>query len=331
MMNPTMDFPSNNKCPIGSFSSFISSIKSKIEELKKHKAFLINAVLEKRKKAALKIECFFERLKSLRKIRDYYLIQKIIMNRREAAIKIQRQLRYFILSKKIHILNLKISNCYQICCSISNVTKIDIKIFLSSKNFDKYTIVSLKFCPLRKFFVLDFPKIKFNKNKICYFNFIINGNTVIDSSYESVYKNDTFVNVIDFSKVDKQIAYLRDIYYPKFVGIKKPSISLMRSKSTGDEETCLSSEEEYSNLRGVQQEAINPFKEKLSDDFSMRKIMGEEFEGLHHPRKRLSSQITPSNPISPKSILKSNFRLNYRGPCSTKRRVSFGSVEFSLC
>ena len=87
--------------------------------------------------------------------------------------KIKKNIKHYILKKKVKKIIQKQYSHYTIYSSIKNVTRIDIKIFVDYVKLEKYKIFPMNYCPIRKTFYINIPKKKFIKsNKTMRFNFL---------------------------------------------------------------------------------------------------------------------------------------------------------------
>ena len=169
---------------------------------------LIKIIQKQRLDAIRKIIKAYRKFKLINQIKTEYIIRKVISERKNAIIKIQRNFKYFLKRSKVKQIIKKEKKCYIIVCNKTNVTKISIKFFTDYKNVDKTMVLPMQYCPIRKYFILRIPKTKFvlaNKdNKIVHFNFLYNGNIFFDEDqYKIVNFNGKKVHEINFSKYDE--------------------------------------------------------------------------------------------------------------------------------
>ena len=162
---------------------------------------------------------------------------------------IKRNINYYILRKKIKSLIKKQKTHYTVYSSIKNVTSVYIKIYVDYIKLEKYKIFRMNYCPIRKTFYINIPKSKFLKsNKTIRFNFIINGNKVIDKSYIQKSYNGEYVNEYDFIEYDKRIKSLNNKIYKELF---KPNI--FNKSYSSDLSTDITSspnkDEEFFNLK----------------------------------------------------------------------------------
>ena len=231
--------------------------------------------------------------------------------------KIKKNIKHYILKKKVKKIIQKQYSHYTIYSSIKNVTRIDIKIFVYFVKLEKYKIFPMNYCPIRKTFYINIPKSKFLKsNKTIRFNFIINGNKVIDKSYIQKSYNGEYVNEYDFIQYDKRIKSLNNKIYKELF---KPNI--FNKSYSSDLSTDITSspnkDEEFFNL-----------KKKNQSHKTIKKLEEEYISSFNKSKSIISCNIN----YHLKSILinKSGIYLNRsENKLKNSKRVKFGSVEFS--
>ena len=161
---------------------------------------IINIIHNERKIKSDKITDLF----SLYHYRNYYkknlLIQKIIKQRNESILLIQKKYRAFIFIKKVKEIILKEKNVYVLNYPF-NAESVQIKIFYSlNKAFKVFDFFK---CPIRKYFVVYIDKNYFNQGEyLCHL--IVNGKIILDKRYKYI--------------VDKENILYNLIY----IGEKKP-------------------------------------------------------------------------------------------------------------
>ncbi len=231
--------------------------------------------------------------------------------------KIKKNINHYILKKKIKKIIQKQYSHYTIYSSIKNVTRIDIKIYVDYVKLEKFKIFPMNYCSIRKIFYINIPKSKFIKsNKTIRFNFIINGNKILDKSYIQKIYNGENVNEYNFIEYDNRIKLLNNTIYKEFF---KPKIHINNYSSDLSTEigSIPSEDEEYSNLG----KKIQSYKkiEKLE----------EEYLSCFNKRKRI---ISCDVNFHLKSILKNKLGIclnRSESKCENSKKVKFGSIEFS--
>ena len=193
------------------------------------------------KKNETEIESLYGK-KDLLELKRKIIINRIKKLRNESALKIQALWTKYKLSLKVHKLAHKVRGCYTIYPEIQNVCKMHIKIFTNELNKEKFEIMPLKFCQIRKCFLIDIPKNKFyTSKKIMYFNFIKRGEIFFDEKYEKVLYANEMVHKVDFSDYDlKQKLLYENVYninklFPKKSQINNNSKESIYLNSTEDE------------------------------------------------------------------------------------------------
>ena len=169
---------------------------------------IINIIHNERKIKSDKITDLF----CLYHYRNYYkknlLIQKIIKQRNESILLIQKKYRAFIFIKKVKEIILKEKNVYVLNYPF-NAESVQIKIFYSlNKAFKVFDFFK---CPIRKYFVVYIDKNYFNQGEyLCHL--IVNGKIILDKRYKYI--------------VDKENILYNLIY----IGEKKPLIEFDKNE-----------------------------------------------------------------------------------------------------
>ena len=168
---------------------------------------LIKIIKNQRLNAVSKIITAYKKYKLINQIKKEYFIRKIISERKKAIIKIQNYVKYYLTKLKLKDIIRKEKGSYTIICNKSNVAKISLKIFTDYSDNDKSMILPMKYCPIRKLFILSIPKTKFilaqKDCKIVRFNFIYKGNMFFEEEqYKLVDFNGKKVHEINFSDYD---------------------------------------------------------------------------------------------------------------------------------
>ena len=169
---------------------------------------IINIIHNERKIKSGKITDLF----CLYHYRNYYkknlLIQKIIKQRNESILLIQKKYRAFIFIRKVKEIILKEKNVYVLNYPF-NAESVQIKIFYSlNKAFKVFDFFK---CPIRKYFVVYIDKNYFNQGEyLCHL--IVNGKIILDKRYKYI--------------VDKENILYNLIY----IGEKKPLIEFDKNE-----------------------------------------------------------------------------------------------------
>ena len=293
---------------------------------------LIKQILIKRTESIIKIQSFVRKYQIQKKLKEFFIINKILLIRKLSLKKIINNYlnfkRFAILKKIIN----KVKNCYSISPSINNVTNISIKVFYNQRNYKKFKIFKLNFCPIRKKYVFDIPKKKFIKsNKIFRFVFLINNKIFIDKHYKCILINGIIMNTINFKEIDEKINFLNKTIYKDII-LKNMfnQMKLISSDSTNfdSEEDNNNNNNEYYFLNNKNDFHLlykkNPKnnKKKLINDLINKNNNNNNKIIIFN--EKLSSDNESS--LSPKSILKTKKNSINK---NNKRKVSFGKVQFS--
>lgn len=306
---------------------------------------------------------------SLLKIRKNLIIQRIIIQRNDSAKIIQKKYKKYVSVKNLFNLSLKHKKFYSVYPSKENFSSISIKIFTDLRNPTKFKILPLKFCSIRNTYVFDIPKSKFTKNKkIMRFNFIIDDEVTVDTSYDYVLFGDCYVNQIDFKEYDNKIEnnfkkfdeslkeksrknlrnkkkYLKDDDENNFVILSHEKSKLSFDGDSDEDFACINLPTPVYVKKTVRQMyKTNLTKKNLSKSnefisittnestFTLQNMIFSENEG--NDNKRSGSKKTKK--VRTNSILKKRNEsresgLNYLSKSSDSilKKVSFGTVKYS--
>ena len=294
-------------------------------------AYLIQHILKSRFESQLKISNFLKSKSIFHKTKKFFLISQILTIRNSAALKIQLAFQnYKEISQKSLLKKLinKMKTCYSISPSKNNTTNAKIKIYYDLSDINKFKIINLNFCSIRKRYVCDIPKFKFLKsNKTFRFNFIINNEEIVDNNYKMKIINKKFVNEIDFKLIDEKIKFLNEkIYNPIIYNFR------LRTKSNDstepEEDKIFNSSEDEDDYKSLRAENTNKkFKrnrnERISDDLTKNNKF--EIAPIQNKRKR---NISSSDIFEVKGILKRTGSI-FHSERKKNRRISFGKVQFA--
>jgi len=173
-----------NKIIIKKFIDKILIIQKHIREFlfqkKSLNNLIVNIIHSERKKKSDKITDLF----SLYHYRNYYkknlLIEKIIKQRKESVLLIQKKYRTYIYRKKVKEIILKEKDVYVLSYPFK-ASFVKIKIYYSiNKAFKVFDFFK---CPIRKYFITYINKNIFNSGEyLC--RFIVDGNFSLDNRYK---------------------------------------------------------------------------------------------------------------------------------------------------
>ena len=278
--------------------------------------------------------------KDLLELKKRIIIYRIKKFRNESAIKIQKMWNKYINKLSIHKLAHHLTGCYTIYLESKGRTKVFIKIFCDESNKDVFHICSMRFCPIRKCFVLDIPKNKFfTQKKIMHFIFLNRKNeSFYDDNYEKAFFFNECVHKVDFSVIDKNQKKLEEKKKKEKIKSENSKHSDINNLSTEDEKdnsesltltptpensikfkfdvknihTNEDDTDEYSGLRPSESSDIKSFvrRQKRYESFDV--------SHSHLIKTKLKSILKDSNP----DLLRQ--RRNKR---ESFKKVSFGKTE----
>ena len=134
------------------FPKLVKKIKIILLLYNEYKNKLIKLIQQQRINAINKIFNSYKKYKLVNALKKEYFIRKVISERKNAIILIQRNLKYYFHKLKLKEIIRKDKGCYTIICNKCDAAKICIKIFTDYDNSDKNMILPMKYCPIRNYF-----------------------------------------------------------------------------------------------------------------------------------------------------------------------------------
>ena len=274
--------------------------------------------------------------------RKNIIINSILEKREQSASLIQYKFRTFMMKQDLIALAKKHKFYYSIYPSFisetsKNKSNLKIKLYTDLSSPNNYSILPVRFCPLRNCHVFDIPKKKFlSYKKIMNFNFLTHNNkVVIDPKYKIVLFGDEYVNQIDFKKFDKKENTKNN--YIKY--------SLNKNDSSGSESGASDCYSDYEDIDDSEKEDLNEnldINNCLSHsiiNLSKSKFENELMNSNTNSNStkdslRMNSPVKKYKKKRSKSILKNkNGSKSISKDRMSKRnckRVSFGSSQISF-
>ena len=278
--------------------------------------------------------------KDLLELKKRIIIYRIKKFRNESAIKIQKMWNKYINKLSIHKLAHHLTGCYTIYLESKGRTKVFIKIFCDESNKDVFHICSMRFCPIRKCFVLDIPKNKFfTQKKIMHFIFLNRKNeSFYDDNYEKAFFFNEYVHKVDFSVIDKNQKILEEKKKKEKIKLENSKHSDINNLSTEDEKDnseslTLTPTPENSIKFKFDVKNINTNEDDTDEYSGLRPAESSDIKSFVRRQKRYESfDVSHSHLIKTKlkSILKdSNLDLlrQRRNKRESFKKVSFGKTE----
>ena len=285
---------------------------------------LINTIITQRKKSAETISNILYNIldKDISR-KKIIFIKRLIIARKDSAIKIQSIFRAFLVYKKIHYYISKIRTCFLIKSSfIQNFKNLQIIVFLNNQtkifdlNYDKF---------FNKYiFFMDRSLVNNETYKV---QFISEGRIIIDSLYDTIEEEGVYYNLIDFNKFRKQ----EDKNLKKRMTQIKSGCSFLRKKGlwiihkNALNSTTIEEESEENKVKsldnfdkfnlGGSMKFETPTKKKMRSSARLQNL-GSSFV-LHKKKNSLL-----------KGILKIRSS-NERRMGNSGMKVKFGDIEFS--
>ena len=278
--------------------------------------------------------------KDLLELKKRIIIYRIKKFRNESAIKIQKMWNKYVNMLSIHKLAHHLTGCYTIYLESKGRTKVFIKIFCDESNKDVFHICSMRFCPIRKCFVLDIPKNKFfTQKKIMHFIFLNRKNeSFYDDNYEKAFFFNECVHKVDFSVIDKNQKKLEEKKKKEKIKSENSKHSDINNLSTEDEKDnseslTLTPTPENSIKFKFDVKNINTNEDDTDEYSGLRPSESSDIKSFVRRQKRYESfDVSHSHLIKTKlkSILKdSNPDLlrQRRNKRESFKKVSFGKTE----
>jgi hypothetical protein len=278
--------------------------------------------------------------KDLLELKKRIIIYRIKKFRNESAIKIQKMWNKYVNMLSIHKLAHHLTGCYTIYLESKGRTKVFIKIFCDESNKDVFHICSMRFCPIRKCFVLDIPKNKFfTQKKIMHFIFLNRKNeSFYDDNYEKAFFFNECVHKVDFSVIDKNQKKLEEKKKKEKIKSENSKHSDINNLSTEDEKDnseslTLTPTPENSIKFKFDVKNINTNEDDTDEYSGLRPAGSSDIKSFIRRQKRYESfDVSHSHLIKTKlkSILKdSNLDLlrQRRNKRESFKKVSFGKTE----
>jgi hypothetical protein len=169
---------------------------------------LLSLILIQRKNAAIKIQRFFKSHIIYHKIKQFFLLKKIISDRINAKNILFNNIKLFLYRKKVFNTIKKNFDYYAI---IPTYQSPNMKINIL---FDKKTskIYNLTYCPIRKIYLFEFPR-NLLRRLIYKFYFILDGSKIIDPKFEIIKNNNNdFYNLINFKEIQEKEFQIENEY-----------------------------------------------------------------------------------------------------------------------
>lgn len=268
----------------------------------------------------------YKHFKLINQLKKEYFIRKIISERKKAIIKLQNNIKYYLLKIKLKKILRKDKGSYTIICNKSNVGKIHVKIFTDYFDNNKSMIFKMKYCPIRKIFFLPIPKTKFvlakKEYKIVRFLFLYDGNTFFEEElYKLVDFNGKQVHEINFSEYDE----INNKININDTEDEDEMQGLSYKKSTEKPSNVYNDYTPLSFSSDEEKEKKNSRKESKDSN----EIKKQKFERVK--KKGKTCKLRNPKYLKIISILKGKNFGRRKGSCpfDNERHVRFGTVTFS--
>ena len=285
---------------------------------------LINTIIAQRKKSAKTISNILYNIldKDISR-KKIIFIKRLIIARKNSAIKIQSIFRSYLVYKKIHYYISKIRTCFLIKSSFrQNFKNLQIIVFLNNQT----KIYDLNYDTFFNKYIFFMDRSLVN-NETYKVQFISEGRIIIDSLYDTIEEEGVYYNLIDFNKFRRQ----EDKNLRKNMAQIKSGCIFLRNKDLWvihknvlnsvmieeeSEDNKVKSFDSYDKLNlGGSMRFETPTKKKMRSSARLQNL-GSSFV-LHRKKNSLL-----------KGILKIRSS-NERRMGNTGTKVKFGDIEFS--
>ena len=289
----------------------------------KEKTLIQNILIQREESAKLISNFVYNKLHQNISKKEFIFIKRIMMERKQNAIKIQSFFRGYIIRKKIKYYISKMRTCYLIETGFTQNFK-NLQMIVLYKNKNK--VFDLCYDKFFNKYIFFMDRASINKD-IYKIQFINEGRIIIDSNHDTIEENNIYYNIIDFKKIRKNeeknlnknkiqikssCIYLKE---KKLLLIPKNNIIEEEEEEKEKENNILKSEESLDKyILGGSTRIETPIK-KSNNNIKIGKLGSSSI----FKKKK-------SNPL--KGILKIR-SLNRKLTRDSTLKVKFGEIEFS--
>ena len=285
---------------------------------------IINIIHNERKIKGDKITDIF----SLYHYRNYYkknlLIKKIITQRQESILILQRKFRAYILSKKVKEIIEEEKNMYVLNYPYSAMS-VQIKIFYSiNKAFKVFDFFK---CPVRKYFVVHIDKNIFNSGEyLCHL--IVNGNVILDKRYKYIVDKDNILYNLIYIGDKKPIIAIKNNNKKN----KKKRKKIIEEEENSDDFYYYCYNDNSNSTNSLTTKSFNDINDKNNLINNKRNKLSIDSQSLKKENSIQSQKIKCNNILNELcqsvSSSKSNFSLNKISSYSKKtHKTKFGNKK----
>ena len=166
----------------------------------KEKALIKNILTQRKESAKIISNILYNKLYQNISKKEYIIIKRIIIVRKNNSIKIQSFFRGYMIRKKIQYYISKIRTCYLIETGFSQTFK-NLQMIVLYNNKNK--VFDLCYDKFFNKYIFFMDRALINKD-IYKIQFINEGKIIIDSNHETFEENGIYCNIIDFKKIKKK-------------------------------------------------------------------------------------------------------------------------------
>ena len=294
------------------------NIKIFLSRKKSLNNLIVNIIHNERKIKSDKITDLF----SLYHYRNYYkkniLIKKIIKERNDSIILLQKKYRDYIFIRKVKEIITKEKDVYVLTYPF-NAGSVQIKIYYDLNR--AFKVFDFFKCPIRKYFVTYIDKNIFNPgNYLC--NMIVNGNIILDKRYKPIPdKENNLYNLIYIGDIKKEKEKKKNKKRKKKVIEEEENSDDFYYYCYNDNSNSTNSLSTKSYVDNIEKNKINKRNKFSIDSQSIKKENSIQSQKLKF--NNIFNELCPSVSSS-----KSNFSLNKINSYSKKtHKTKFDSIK----
>lgn len=297
--------------------------KQKKEKQKQRQKALLDKIINQRKQSAKIISNILHNILYNNISRKRIIvIKRIIVTRKNSAIKIQSFFRGYIIRNKILYYISKTRTCYLIETGFSpNFKKLQMIVLYNGKN----KVFDLIFDTFFNKYILFLDRILVDKDSYKV-QFLNDGKIIIDSNYDTYEEKGIYYNIIDFKKIRKKEEKAQRknkiLIKSSCISLKEKKLSVL-PKNINNNESINNKSNKNNNCKTEEDlDKLNRSKNFHTPKRKLKRSSRLANLTSSHRRKKNSSLI--------KGILKTSSSQGKKRNKSNNLKVKFGYIEFSF-
>ena len=298
--------------------------KQKKEKQKQRQKALLDKIINQRKQSAKIISNILHNILYNNISRKRIIvIKRIIITRKNSAIKIQSFFRGYIIRNKILYYISKTRTCYLIETGFSpNFKKLQMIVLYNGKN----KVFDLIFDTFFNKYILFLDRVLVDKDSYKV-QFLNDGKIIIDSNYDTYEEKGIYYNIIDFKKIRKKEEKAQRknkiLIKSSCISLKEKKLSILPKNINNNE--SINNKSNKNNHNYKTEEDLDKLNRSKNFHTPKRKLKrSSRLANLtsSHRRKKNSSLI--------KGILKTSSSQGKKRNKTNNLKVKFGYIEFSF-